>query len=201
MTNTAPERTIKMAKNLVVARRALVIFAALVAATAVAACGSSSSSSSGASSSSSAGKAAASTPSANRSTLAACLKKHGVTLPARGPGGGGPPGGAPGGGGPPGGGGGGFLGGGGGNPKFRAAFQACGGRRPAGSTSNASFRAAIVKYVTCVRQHGYQLPNPNFTGKGSVFSSKIRSDPKFMSASKACQSLLAGPRPAAPSGA
>lgn len=83
-----------MAKNLVAARRGMVIFAALVAATAVAACGSSSG---GASSSSSAGKAAASTPSANRSTLAACLKTHGVSLPARGPGGGGPPRGAPGG--------------------------------------------------------------------------------------------------------
>ncbi|MGB9186059.1 MAG: hypothetical protein WCB67_18565, partial [Solirubrobacteraceae bacterium] len=104
------------------------------------------------------------------------------------------------GGGPPGGGGG-FAGGAGANPKFRAAFQACGGRRPSGSTSNASFRAAVVKYVTCVRQHGYNLPNPNFTGKGSVFSTKIRSDPKFISASKSCQSLLAGPRPAAAPGA
>ena len=177
-----------MTKNLLAARRALVIFAALVAATAIAACGSSSSSSSGASTSSSASKAGASTSSPSRSTLAACLKKHGVTPPARGPGG--PPGG-----------GGGFAGGAGANPKFRAAFQACGGRRPTGSTSNASFRAAIVKYVTCVRQHGYKLPNPNFTGKGSVFSTKIRSDPKFISASKSCQSLLAGPRPAAAPGA
>jgi hypothetical protein len=188
-----------MTTNLVVARRALVTFAALVAATAVAACGSSSSSSSSASSSGSAGTAGASTPSASRSTLAACLKKHGVTLPARRPGGGGPPGGAPGAGGPPAGGGG-FAGGAGANPKFRAAFQACGGRRRAGSTSNPSFRAAVVKYVTCVRQHGYNLPNPNFTGKGSVFSAKIRSDPKFVSASKSCQSLLAGPRPAAQAG-
>jgi hypothetical protein len=192
-----------MTKNLVAARRVLVTFAALVAATAVAACGSSSSSSSSSSSASapgSAGQASASAPSANRATLAACLKKHGVTLPARRPGGGGPPGGAPGAGGPPAGGGG-FAGGAAANPKFRAAFQACGGRRPTGSTSNPTFRAAIVKYVTCVRQHGYNLPNPNFTGKGSVFSAKIRSDPKFVSASKSCQSLLAGPRPAAPAGA
>jgi hypothetical protein len=50
---------------------------------------------------------------------------------------------------------------------------------------------AIQKYVACVRTHGYpSMPAPNFFGKGSVFPAKIRSDPKFQAASRACQSLL-----------
>jgi hypothetical protein len=51
--------------------------------------------------------------------------------------------------------------------------------------------------VACVRQHGFNMPNPNFSGKGSVFPPSIRSDPKFASASRACATLL---RPRTPSG-
>ena len=78
------------------------------------------------------------------------------------------------------------------NPKLRAAFQACGaqfgfgGGRFRGRLS----RTAITKYVTCVRQHGYDLPNPNFSGKGPVFPANIRTNAKFQAASRACQSLL-----------
>ncbi len=50
-------------------------------------------------------------------------------------------------------------------------------------------------YVACVRQHGYNLPKPNFSGKGPVFPANIRSNPKFQTASKACQSLLIPRRP------
>ena len=46
-----------------------------------------------------------------------------------------------------------------------------------------------------MRQHGYNLPNPNFSGKGSVFPSNIRTNPKFLAASKACQSILIPARP------
>jgi hypothetical protein len=48
-----------------------------------------------------------------------------------------------------------------------------------------------VKYVACVRKHGYRLPNPNFSGHGAVFSQKIQTNPKFKTASKSCQNLLA----------
>jgi hypothetical protein len=41
-----------------------------------------------------------------------------------------------------------------------------------------------------VRQHGYNLPSPNLSGKGAVFPSTIRSNPAFQAASRACQSLL-----------
>jgi hypothetical protein len=141
---------------------------------------------------------------ARRAALVACLKQHGVTLPAR----------------PPGAGGGtgtgatgtgtngtgttprrGFFGGGGGfaaNPKMRAALQACGARFGFGNGGRfrgTLARANVTKYVTCVRLHGYNLPSPNFSGKGPVFPSNIRSNAKFQAASKACQSLLVPPRP------
>ena len=208
------------------------MFAALVLGCLVAACGSASSSSTTSSTTTAASAAASGAGSANggganssrRTALAACLKQHGVTLPARPPGapGGGAPGGAQGGA-PPSGGGGtgttgtgttgtgttgtgttprrGFFGGGGfaNNPKLRAAFQACGAKFGFGAGGR-GFRGrlshtAITKYVTCVRQHGYNLPSPNFSGKGPVFPAKIRTNPKFQAASRACQSLLAPPRP------
>ena len=178
-------------------------------ATLVAGCGSSSSTSSSTSTS-------ASAASSTRAKLAACLKQHGITLPAgRGPGAGAPPGapgagsgnppaGAPGGGTgttpggrPPGG----FFGGAGGNnSKFRDALKACGANFPAGGRRGGFNRQNIQKYVTCVRQHGYNLPNPNFSGNGPVFPANIRTNKKFQSASKACQSLLAPPQGAGGAG-
>jgi len=44
--------------------------------------------------------------------------------------------------------------------------------------------------MTCVRQHGYSLPKPNFSGKGAVFPASVQSNPKFKSANRTCQSLL-----------
>jgi hypothetical protein len=96
----------------------------------------------------------------------------------------------------------------GGNSKFAAALKACGAGfggggfggggfgRPGGaatfSATSAADRAAVTKYVACVRKHGFKLPSPNFSGKGPVFSSTQvdRSNPKFVAASAACQSLL-----------
>jgi hypothetical protein len=188
-------------------RGALLATAVLAATCALAACGSSSNQS--ASRSSSTTRSGTS----SRSSLFACLRQHGVTLPNRGAGAG-PPGGAPGGGGaapgdgapgaggaPPAGGGG-FPGGGAGgianNPKLRAAFQACGGRNfrfPGAPGRFRLARTAIDKYVACVRKHGYNLPSPNFSGKGPIFPAKIRGNAKFQAASRACQSLLVPARP------
>jgi hypothetical protein len=181
-------------------RASLTALVLVALATLVAGCGSSSSTSSSASTSASAAS------STGRAKLAACLKQHGITLPAgRRPGAGAPPGapgagsgnppaGAPGSGTgttprrrPPGG----FFGGAGGNSKFRAALKACGANFPAGGRRRGFNRQNIQKYVTCVRQHGYDLPNPNFSGNGPVFPANIRTNKKFQSASKACQSLLA----------
>jgi hypothetical protein len=199
----------------------------------IAACGSASNSSNTATSTTaSAAAGGAGAPDASRrAALAACLKQHGVTLPARPPGAvNGPPPGSRSSGGSGTGTNGtgtngagtngagtngagtngagtngagttprrGFFGGGGfaANPKLRAAFQACGARFGFGGGRRFQIsRSAITKYVTCVRQHGYNLPNPNFSGKGPVFPSNIRKNAKFQAASRACQSLLASPRP------
>ena len=179
----------------------------------VAACGSSSNTAS--SSTSGAGSAAAATGGANsaaRSKLAACLKTHGVTLPARPPGSRRRP---PGGYGGYGGGGGFFFGGGGGasgssrgggagasrfaNPKFRAALQACGaGRFPQRRfTPN---KAAVAKFTACVRQHGYNLPAPNFSGKGPIFPATIARNKTFQAAARGCASDLRPSGAGAPPG-
>jgi len=173
-------------------RGALVAVTALVACCALAACGSSSSSSSG-----SGGSASASTSTTggtfNRTAFQNCLRQHGVTLPNRPPGGRAPGAGA----GP---GGGLFFGGGGGggrfaNPKSRAAIQACGGFR-GGVRRFRITHTAITNFVSCVRSHGFpQMPSPNFSGKGAVFPSSIRTNAKFMTAARACQSVLAPPPP------
>jgi len=170
--------------------------AAAVTIIGLAACGSSSSTSSA---SSSASAAAATGSSAARTKLTACLKAHGVTLPTR-PAGTRPAGagayGAPGAGGAPGG----FFGGGGAgargrfsNPKFQAAFRACGGTAFRGGAFRRRFtfsHAAVDKFVTCVRQHGYDLPAPNFSGTGPIFPAKIEANAKFQTASRACASDL-----------
>jgi hypothetical protein len=175
-------------------RRAPLVAAVLLAGCLLAACGSSSSSTTTTSSPSTSAAAASpggSSASARRASLRSCLKAHGVTLPSRPAGGGGPP---PGSGGGPG-----FFGGGGGagggglanNPKVRAAFQACGGGNFRGGGRRLQLsHAAITSYVSCVRQHGYNMPSPNFSGKGAVFPASIRTNPKFQAASKSCQSLL-----------
>lgn len=146
---------------------------------------------------------------ANRGKLIACLKSHGVTLPVRPPGSGAPPNGsgsptgsgsqtgsasqtAPG---TTGGYGSGRLFGGGRSrfgtpsPQLRAALQACGARL----RFRRQFRpdqASITKFVACVKQHGYNLPTPNFSGKGSIFPASIARDPKFQAAARACAADL-----------
>ena len=207
----------------ITSRKGLLVMVALAAGCLLAACGSSSGGSGATtattgttSTTASASAAGAGGPnSARRAALVACLKQHGITLPARPPG---TPGGGAGGSGSAGGAGGsggtgtgttprrGFFFGGGGpaaNPKLRAAFQACGARF--GFGGGARFRGrlsrtAITNYVACVRQHGYNLPNPNFSGKGPVFPANIRTNAKFQAASRACQNLLLPPRGGSPSG-
>jgi len=190
-------------------QRALLALAALAMSGLIAACGSTSGgSSSQTTSTTSAAASAGSGSSAGRTALTACLRKHGITLPARAgagaPGGGAPPSGAtaggsgaPAGGSPPTG----FPGGGAGSAKLQAAFKACGANFPARPGGAALSHQTIQKYVTCVRQHDYQLPNPNFSGKGPIFPASIRSNTKFQAASRACQNLLAPAQAPASTGA
>ena len=193
--------------HLRIRRLAVLLAVSALTAACLAACGSSSSTTSKTSTS-----AASASGNSSRTKLVACLKAHGVTLPTRRPGagaganGGPPPGGgsgAPGGAGPYGGGPGFFGGGGGGaggggrfsNPKFRAAFQACGGRAFGGGRRRVQFsKTAITKFVACVKQHGYTLPKPNFSG-GAIFPASVERNAKFQKAARSCSSLL---RPSAP---
>ncbi len=189
------------------ARPAMLAGTVLATALVLAACGSSSSASSSSASSGGASSAGAGgSTSASRTKFAACLKAHGVTLPSRpagqrpnSPGEGGPPPGGGQGGSPPYGGGGFFFGGGNGqrraapgrfnNPKFRAALQACGGGRFTQRRFTPN-KAAVTKFVACVKQHGYTLPAPNFSGKGPIFPAAIERNKKFQAASKPCAAQL-----------
>ena len=138
------------------------------------------------------------------------MRKNGVTLPNRPRGASGPTG-------PRGAGAAGgllFGGGGGGggpqlqdNPQFQAAAKKCGlNLRQGGQvrfTNSPRFKQSITKFAACVRRNGYDLPSPNFSGKGPVFSAgKVnRNDPKFVKAAQKCQSLLSfGGGPTGPGG-
>ncbi len=174
------------------ARRGAPLALAVIAASGlIAACGSASSSSSTSTAAASASSSATSTTggsSARRAALVACLKTHGVTLPARPAGGFRPPSGGTGTS---------TTSGGGGlfrsDPKMQAALKACGanfggvgGGRFLGRLSH----TAVENYAKCLRHHGVKVPNPNFSGTGPTFPASIRSNPNFAAASRSCQSLL-----------
>ena len=178
-------------------RPALAIIA-LGACAMLAACGSSASSSSSTSKPAAASSGARGGPSSSRFTaLRACLQKQGITLSS-------PPSGAtrqPGG---PG-----ATGSGGGPGRFQlpkgvsqaqyeAALKTCGAGNLAGGNAagfnSPTARAALVKYASCLRQNGVNVPAPNTSGNGPVFNTKgiNTSSTKFKTAQSKCQSSLKG---------
>lgn len=172
---------------------------ALLAAILLAACGSSSKGSSTASSTAS----SAAAPRAGRFTaLRECLKKEGITLPQRVPG---KPGSPPAGGAVPFGGG--FRGGqqlpkGVTRAQFEAALKKCGGGSGGrfgggGRLRSTTFKKALEKFAVCMRQNGVDVPTPNTSGSGPVFSTKglDTSSAKFRAAQQKCSSLLNVGRP------
>ncbi len=121
-----------------------------------------------------------------------CLQKNGVTLPQRAPGSGAP---------------GGFAGGAPGLPKgvtraqFEAALKKCGGgqghyfrRGGARRLQSPAFKAALTAYASCLRQNGIDIPAPNTSGKGPIFSTKgiDTTSAKFRQATMKCRASLAG---------
>lgn len=139
-----------------------------------------------------------------------CLQKNGVTLPQRSPGSGAPGGGFPGAGGGP------TLPKGVTRAQFEAAMKKCGGGSFGARSGRASgagfgranspvFKAALAKYATCLRQNGIDIPAPNTSGKGPIFSTKgiDTSSAKFRSATLKCRASLVGAfrRPQGASGA
>lgn len=141
----------------------------------------------------------------------ACLKEKGVELPEfkKGPAGG-PPQGAEKGelpeggevpeGGPPSGG----LGGGQ-SEEMKKAFEECGveppgfkgapgGKSGGPNVNSAAFKKQVKEYVACVRENGYELAEPNFSGEGPIFEKSESESAAFKKASAQCQSLLGGPQ-------
>ena len=148
----------------------------------------------------------------------ACLKEKGVELPefkggeggeggppsGEMPEGGEPPAGAEGGekpeGGPPAGG---F--GGEGNEEMQKAFEECGVESPEfkggpdgeggqPNVNSAAFKKQVKEYVACVKENGYELGEPNFSGEGPVFEKSESESAAFKKASASCQGLLEGPQ-------
>lgn len=82
---------------------------------------------------------------------------------------------------------------------MQAAFKACGANfgfgRGGGAFRGRLSHTAINNFVACVKQHGYNLPAPNFSGKGPIFPRSAETNAKFQAASKACAHLLIPARP------
>jgi hypothetical protein len=78
-------------------------------------------------------------------------------------------------------------------------MKACGASVPSGGrqrtapdVNSAAYRKSIEAYAACVRQNGFDLPKPNFSGKGPIFDPDEvdQADATFKKASAACQSTL-----------
>jgi hypothetical protein len=118
-----------------------------------------------------------------------CLQKNGITLPK-------PTRGQPGGG---------FLGGAPTLPKgvtraqYQAALKKCGGAAFTGighRFNTPAFREEIAKFAACMRANGENVPAPNNSGKGPIFSTKglNPNSPQFKAAESKC-SVELGTRP------
>lgn len=134
----------------------------------------------------------------------ACLKEKGVELPEFKAGAGGPPSGGeaepPEGGEKPSG------KEGFGGEKFeemQEAFKECGvefgglkgGPGGAGGKPNvnsAAFKKQVKEYAACVRENGYEIAEPNFSGEGPVFEKSESESAAFKKASASCESFLKG---------
>jgi hypothetical protein len=185
----------------------VVAFGLLLACLGLAACGGSSSTTSTSANASataprSAPGAGATGPSGTRfKAVRECLQKNGITLPQRPPG---QRGGRPGGPSGPGG----FLGGGGtGAPQLpngvtraqlQAALKKCGAgdrfQRRGGRLQSPAYQAALTKFAACMRENGVNIPAPNTSGNGPIFSTKglNTASAQFRSAELKCRGALVG---------
>ncbi|HEY1835037.1 MAG TPA: hypothetical protein VGG08_11405 [Solirubrobacteraceae bacterium] len=182
----------------------MAVLIALLASLLLAACGSSSSGSKASSASASASSGTTSrtrAPGAGRfKAVRECLQKQGITLPSpqRGQ--------------PPAGGSGSERGSrlpkGVTRTQFEAALKKCGGfgagghALPFGRANNAKLRTALASFATCLRKNGVDVPAPNTSGKGPIFSTKglDTSSPTFIKARKLCAKQLGGAFRGAPDG-
>ncbi len=74
-----------------------------------------------------------------------------------------------------------------------------GGTTPTATTQD--FQSAVLAYTGCLRSHGFQIADPDFSGgagSGRGLFGQLRADrnnPKFKKADAQCRSLLAASRP------
>jgi hypothetical protein len=183
--------------------RPAVALAVLGSCCALAACGSSASSATSPASTSSSeaskgGQEASKRPqgggSSRLTALRSCLAKQGITLPA--PSGKRAPAGAPRGGGLPGRGGRFQPPAGVSATRFREALKKCGGGNAGGAArfNSPAAKAALTKFVACMRENGVSLPTPNTSGNGPVFNTTgiNITGATFKAAQSKCQSDLRG---------
>ena len=187
------------------AKPAIAVLAVLLPSLVLVACGGSSTSSNSKTTATSAASTSPGTPGAGGSSAAGgrfaavreCLQKQGITLPKRTPGQRRGPGGP----------GAGLLGGGGGagrqlpkgvtRAQYEAALKKCGGSFRAGGGfagrfKSPAFKAALVKFAACLREHGVRVGEPNTSGKGPVFNTAgiNTASAQFKAAEASCGSIL-----------
>jgi hypothetical protein len=85
--------------------------------------------------------------------------------------------------------------------KMQKAFEECGVEtggfkggpgKGAPDLNSASFKKQIREYVACVRENGYELAEPNFSGDGPVFEKSESESAAFKKASAKCQRFVNG---------
>ncbi|HEY5344408.1 MAG TPA: hypothetical protein VIJ66_12225 [Solirubrobacteraceae bacterium] len=80
--------------------------------------------------------------------------------------------------------------------QYEAALKKCGGgtfgRGGAARFAGPTFKTALAKFATCLRQNGVNVPAPNTSGNGPVFDTKgiDTSSAQFKTAEAKCQSDL-----------
>jgi hypothetical protein len=57
----------------------------------------------------------------------------------------------------------------------------------------AGFRKQVKEYAACVRESGYELAEPSFSGEGPIFKRSESEGAVFKRASAKCRNLLGGP--------
>ena len=80
---------------------------------------------------------------------------------------------------------------------MQQAMQACADLSPRGEISpedQAAMEDAMLEFAQCMRDHGIDMPDPDFSGDGGVmqeFGGSINpDDPRFQEAQEACQGIL-----------
>jgi hypothetical protein len=92
--------------------------------------------------------------------------------------------------------------GGEGSEEMEKAFEECGVETPefkggpggegGPNVNSAAFKKQVKEYVACVRENGYELAEPDFSGEGPIFEKAESESAAFKKASEGCQSLLSG---------